>query len=200
MIWPSISRLSTTIAAVVVAGALSGSATAVDTARRDALRTEAEVGINLRAYEWRPMSPDVASAFSTLRQRGYDGVILEVGGVVDALESPSPEAAVDAWRSRTEALVDSARSNGLTVHAVSGDPGWVDPDRSYAALMLARAVADWNATQPPDRRFVSLQLDIEPPSGRHLPTGCPAASGGRCRSNNRPGDTAVGSRRSRPDR
>lgn len=163
MVWHALTRIPTSIAAMVLVGALSGSITMTETVRRDSLRTEAEITINLRAYEWRPVSADVVAGFAVLRQRGYDGVIVEVGGVVDAMESRTPEGAVAQWRVNTEALVDAAHANGLAVHAVSGDPGWVQPDRAYAAPMLARAIAEWNATEPPERRFASLQLDIEPP-------------------------------------
>jgi hypothetical protein len=147
---------------LVVTGAVQGAALAIH-GEQERERSETSIAKDLRFYEWRSPTQAVLDGFASLRARGYDAVIFEVGGVVDASEQADPVAARGIWQVQMHRLVEAAVANGLRVHAVSGDPGWVHPDRQYVATLLATEIAAWNRSEPAALQFQSLQFDVEPP-------------------------------------
>jgi hypothetical protein len=64
----------------------------------------------------------------------------------------------EGWRD----LLHDAHRDGLTIHALDGDPAFVLRERHYIVLNLVDTIIRFNRAAPPDQRFDGIHLDNEP--------------------------------------
>ena len=59
-------------------------------------------------------------------------------------------------------LIRRAKEAGIRVEALEGDPEWSQPSGQGTFWPKLKVILDWNSSQPPERRFSGLHLDVEP--------------------------------------
>ena len=60
------------------------------------------------------------------------------------------------------AFLGQAGKHGLRIHALSGDPSYVEPKNQQRALARVEATINFNKASPPGERFAGVHFDIEP--------------------------------------
>lgn len=61
-------------------------------------------------------------------------------------------------------LLSRAHAQGITVHALHGEPEWLSPDRRSGAVAFLEALRQYDRGSRPEERFDAIHLDVEPQS------------------------------------
>jgi hypothetical protein len=99
---------------------------------------------------------DRATLFRFLKQQGISVMLLQIhtdySGPQPALKYPE----------QLSAVLQQAARQGVTVHALDGDPRFIYPPWPEKLAGQIAAIGEFNAHQPPNERFVGVHYDIEP--------------------------------------
>jgi hypothetical protein len=61
-------------------------------------------------------------------------------------------------------LLRRAHAQGITVHALHGEPEWLSPDHRAGAVAFLEALRQYARASRPEERFDAIHLDVEPQS------------------------------------
>ncbi|UUZ83900.1 hypothetical protein LJK88_09085 [Paenibacillus sp. P26] len=69
---------------------------------------------------------------------------------------------VDIPNGQYAAFIKRARSLGIEVHALAGEPNWILPDKQIKMYKFIDWVKQYNLSVSPDERYTGIHLDVEP--------------------------------------
>jgi hypothetical protein len=120
-------------------------------------------------FAWQPFTRTPAQAWpkliESLREAGITTVYLAIERYADLYEAPAGRMrgmALARFTADLRAVVATASDEGMTVHALAGNPRWGDADYRYLPLVLVRYVRRYNAAAGARERLAGINFDIEP--------------------------------------
>ena len=119
-------------------------------------------GHDLAMFEWNRLS-QVKTAVTderldALRHDGFKTIYVDISEYVEAAAQQAP---LDQLNAALKDVVVRARSFGLTVQAVAGEPNWTDQALRRMGPMTVDLVAAYNKSAGNDQ-LQGIQFDIEP--------------------------------------
>jgi len=94
--------------------------------------------------------------FRFLKQQGISVMLLQIH---TDYSGPRPTL---KYPQQLSAVLRQAAQQGVTVHALDGDPGFIYPPWPEKLAGQIAAIGEFNNRQPPNERFVGVHYDIEP--------------------------------------
>jgi hypothetical protein len=123
---------------------------------------------DLAVYEWHRLSQVNTAVtdqrLSALHDDGFTTVYTDISEYVEVADqraSRTQQARLTQLGGELKRFVARARSHGLAVHAVAGEPTWTSQSRRYLGPMTLDLVVAYNKTAGDDQ-LQGVQLDIEP--------------------------------------
>ena len=94
--------------------------------------------------------------FDFLKKHGLSVILVQIE------TDYSGETPVLKYREQLKALLEQATRQGVIVHALDGDPGFIYPPWPEKLAGQIRAISEFNATLSNNVRFAGVHYDIEP--------------------------------------